>query len=235
MDEVMSPIGNGMVQTDNVAIIDSLMNLPLLYWASQETGNDKYRDIAIRHADTILQQFIRSDGSVIHAFMFDPQTGQPLGVANYCGFSEDSYWARGAAWGIYGFALSYRHTLQAQYRDASIRLAKKFLSQLDGNVVPVWDFRLPPGKTPVRDASAAAIVVCGIQELARNHVADAELLAFKDRLLERICREDYLDTNPDCCGVLTSAYGDKPAYSSWGDYYLMEAVGGELKGDPAFW
>ena len=86
----------------------------------------------------------------------------------------------------------------------------------------------------VPDASASAITVCGIQELAKHQAADAELLAAKDRLLERICRDDYLDGNPACPGILKSAYGDKPAYSSWGDYFLMEAVSRELNGGEAF-
>ena len=189
----------------------------------------------MRHADMAMRQFIRPDDSVIHAYVFDPKTGQPLGAANHCGFSKDSYWARGAAWGIYGFALSYNYTRQERYLQASVRLAKKFLAQLDEEVVPVWDFRLPAIAKPVRDTSAAAVTVCGLQELAKHNAADAELLVAKNRLLERICRDDYLDANPDCPGVLKSAYGDKPAYSSWGDYYLMEAVSRELKGEETFW
>jgi len=235
MDETESLIGKVMVQTDNLAIIDCLMNLPLLYWASNETGESKYREIAMRHADMTLRQFIRLDDSVIHAFVFDPKTGRPQGAANHCGFSKDSYWARGAAWGIYGFALSYGYTRQERYLQASVRLAKKFISQLDNKVVPVWDFRLPADAGSSRDASAAAITVCGIQELARHHAADRELLTAKDRLLERICGDGCLDAKPDCFGVLKSAFGDKPAYSSWGDYYLMETVYRELKQEDVFW
>jgi unsaturated chondroitin disaccharide hydrolase len=235
MDETESPIGNAMVQTANMAIIDCLMNLPLLYWASSEVENDGFRKIATRHADMALRQFIRPDNSVIHAYVFDPKTGQPVGAANHCGFSRDSYWARGAAWGIYGYALSYGYTRDEKYLQASVQLAKKFLTQLDEELVPVWDFRLPALANPVRDASAAAITVCGIQELARHQAADAELLAAKNRLLERICRDDYLDANPDCPGVLKSAYGNKPAYSSWGDYFLMEALTAELFKAETYW
>ena len=219
----------------SMAIIDSLMNLPLLYWAGEETGTGKYRQIAARHADTVLKNFIRPDDSVIHAFHFDPATGKPLGADNHCGFSPDSYWARGAAWGIYGFALSYGHTRDEKYLQASVRLAKKFMTgpQMDG--VPLWDFRLPADRPRIPDASAAAIAVCGLQELARHQAAAAELLAARNRLLERICRDDYLDANPNCPGILKRAYGDQPAYSSWGDYYLMEAVSRELKGGETFW
>ncbi|MEI6076969.1 MAG: glycoside hydrolase family 88 protein [Verrucomicrobiota bacterium] len=235
MDEVESLIGSGKVRTDNMAIIDCLMNLPLLYWASNETSQAKYRDIAIRHADMALRNFVRPDDSVVHAFVFNPETGKTLGGANHCGFSKDSYWSRGAAWGIYGFALSYRYTRQERFLQASVRLAKKFMAELDDELVPVWDFRLPPGTPYARDASASAIVVCGLQELEQLNQADAELLAAKESLLERICRDDFLDKNPACPGILKSAYGDKPAYSSWGDYFLMEALCRELTGGETFW
>ena len=150
------------------------------------------------------------------------------------GCSPDSYWSRGAAWGIYGFALSYSFTRDEKYLQTSVRLAKKFIAQKQIDGVPLWDFFLPGNRPQTPDASAAAITVCGIQELAKHQAADAELIAAKDRLLERICRDDYLDGNPACPGILKSAYGDKPAYSSWGDYYLMEAVSRELNGGGAF-
>jgi unsaturated chondroitin disaccharide hydrolase len=235
VDESISPIGPSGLRTDNMAIIDCLMNLPLLYWATKETGNWKYHDIAMRHANMVLKYFIRPDGSVIHALRFDLNTGQPVEVDNYCGASKDSYWARGAAWGIYGFALSYGYTRDQRHADAAVRLAKQFLQQLDQEWVPMWDFRMSPDKPQVRDASASAITICGIQELAKHHAADFELMAAKARLLERICRDDYLNAKLECFGVLKSAYGDKPAYSSWGDYYLMEAVSCELGPGETFW
>jgi unsaturated chondroitin disaccharide hydrolase len=88
-----------------LAIIDSMMNLPLLFWAADQSGDSRYRDLATQHADTTLRHFVRADGSVFHAYRFDPRTGQALGPANYCGYAVDSHWARGAAWAIYGFAL----------------------------------------------------------------------------------------------------------------------------------
>lgn len=234
MDEVMTPVGNGSVQTDNMTIIDCLMNLPLLHWATHETGDPKYRDIAVRHADMVLKYFIRPDHSLWHAYRFDPQTGAPIGPENFCGRGVDSYWARGAAWAIYGFALSYGYTRDEKYLQASLRLAKQFIAQLDGEAVPVWDFRLPANAEPVRDASAAVVAVCGFQELARHHVADFDILNAKHKLLDRVC-ESYLDFNEACPGVLKSAYGDQPAYSSWGDYFLMEALARELSGFEVYW
>jgi unsaturated chondroitin disaccharide hydrolase len=235
MDKVMSPVGGSLAQTDNMAIIDSLMNLPLLYWATQESGDKKYHDLAVRHAGTVLKYFIRPDDSLWHAYRFNPQTGAPIGPENFCGRGVDSYWARGAAWAIYGFALSHRYTQDQKYLAASVRLAKKFISQLDTEVVPVWDFRLPADAEHVRDTSAAAVAVCGFQELAKHQAADLDILKAKNALLDRVCGEDCLDFNDACPGVLKSAYGDKPAYSSWGDYFLMEALDYELHQNPTWW
>ena len=151
---------------DAMAIIDCMMNLPLLFWASRETGDPRFKDIAIRHADTTLECFIRDDDSVFHAYRFDPVSGAPSCGENYCGHSKDSHWARGTAWAIYGFAMSYRHTGERRFLDASLRVARKFLSLLDEGVVPVWDFRLPEDPAlHIRDSSAAAIAACGFQEL----------------------------------------------------------------------
>jgi len=220
---------------DNMAIIDCLMNLPLLYWAANETGDDKYRDIAVRHADMALKCFVRPDDSVYHAYRYDLKTGRPILADNYCGYATDSYWARGAAWAIYGFALSYGYTHDVKYLDAALRLAKKFIGELDDEVVPVWDFRLPPEEEPIRDASAAVVAVCGFQELAKHQVADSEILRTKHALLDRVCSKEYLDDNPSCPGILKSAYGNKVAYTSWGDYFLMEALSRELEMGETFW
>jgi unsaturated chondroitin disaccharide hydrolase len=228
LDRSEEQIVEGFVRTDNMAIIDCLMNLPLLYWAGMETGDKKFHATAVRHADMALKYFVRPDYSVAHAIRFDLSTGQMCGVDNYCGFGRDSYWARGATWAIYGFALSYRYTGDKKYLDASVKLARKFIEQLDAEVVPVWDFRLPPDADPVRDASAAAVMICGIQELEGLNAADPLLLKVKKSLLARICSADYLDTNPQCPGVLKNGYGSRAAYSSWGDYFLMEAVAREL-------
>jgi unsaturated chondroitin disaccharide hydrolase len=147
MDEIESPIGNGKMRTDDIVIIDCLMNLPLLYWASKETGRAELGDIARRHADMCLQSFVRPDYSVNNIYRFDPQTGQPLGALN------NSYWARGTTWAIYGFALSYQYTRDKKYLEASVRLAKKFIANLDKEAVPWNDFHEPAHPDRVRDAS----------------------------------------------------------------------------------
>jgi unsaturated chondroitin disaccharide hydrolase len=224
----------GTDEQENMAIIDCLMNLPLLYWASEVSGDQKFRDIAVAHADTTLKTFIRPDDSVCHAFRYDLKTGFPLGPDNYCGFGVDTYWARGTTWAIYGFAMSYRYTGDQKYLDASLRILRKFMTQLDGEIVPLWDFRLPPSEAPIRDASAASVAVCAIQELEKLKAADASMTKLKHALLGRLCSAEYLDFNEACPGVQKLGQaGPRNAYTSWGDYYLMEGLSRELgQGDP---
>lgn len=226
---------------DNMAIIDCLMNLPLLYWATKETGDWKYHQIAVRHKETTLKHFIRPDHSVCHAFRFDVSTGEPLGPDNYCGFGRDSYWARGAAWAIYGLALGYGCTRDRKYLDASLRLAGNFIAQLDGDLVPAWDFRLPPsGPKAIRDTSAAAVAVCGFQELFKHCPGDGPIAAAAQSILSRLCRADCLNDDDACPGVLKNGQvggggGVQNAYTSWGDYFLMEALDRALHGGTTWW
>jgi len=229
-------------EQDNMAIIDCLMNLPLLYWASNETGDGKYRDIAVRHADTTLKNFVRADGSVYHAYRFDLKTGQSLKGDTYGGCAVESHWARGSAWAIYGFALSYRYTGDKKYLEASLRVARKFNQELDGDDIPVWDFRLPPGAAALRDSSAAAIAVCGYQELQALGAADVFITKTRESLLQHLCSDAYLDFNEGCPGILKNGQvgvNGQPiaqnAYTSWGDYYLMEALARELFRTKTWW
>lgn len=229
-----------------LAIIDCLMNLPLLFWAAREAGKAEYRDIAIAHANTTLAHFVRADGSVCHAFRFDLASGAPVGPDNYCGYAVDSQWARGTAWAIYGFALAYRHTGDARYLEASTRLAQGFVAQLDAELVPVWDFRLPAGAATLRDSSAAAIAVCGLDELTAQR-PNGELARAAEALLGRLCDDAYLDPNPECPGVLRNAEvgagaGELPGtlkarnvYASWGDYFFLEALSRRRQGATGWW
>ena len=215
-----------------LAIIDCMMNLPLLYWAHRETGEERFRDIAVRHADTTLKCFLREDGSVCHAYRFGPD-GIPTGPDNYCGRAVESHWARGTAWAMYGFALSYRHTGDERYLAASLRVTRRFLELLGDQAVPVWDFRLAEGEPPLPDSSAAAVAVCALQVLGELGAADDAMRARKDAMLDALCSPEWFNDDPACRGLLRNAQvGDgvgraKNVYTSWGDYYLAEALARE--------
>lgn len=160
------------------AIIDCMMNLPLLYFASELTGDPRFANIAATHADTTLREFIRLDGSVFHVVNFDPKTGERVGALEGQGYSTESSWSRGTGWAIYGFALSYLYTGKQEYLEASKRSAEFFMSHLPQDGVPRADL-LAPLDDPacMIDSSAAAIAASGMvllskvskEELWRNH------------------------------------------------------------------
>lgn len=223
-----------------LAIIDSMMNLPLLFWAARETGSRFYSEIATAHANTTQACFVRANDSVCHAFRFDLHTGAAAHPDNYCGLTVDSHWARGTAWAIYGFALAYRYTRDASYLETAARLARRFVALLDEEIVPVWDFALENGSPRLRDSSAAAVAVCGFDELC-SHQPDASLSAASTRLLTRLCASPYLDVSADCPAVLQlGQVGDgvgraKSVCTSWGDYFFMEALARRLHGNTGYW
>lgn len=214
------------------AIIDCMMNLPLLYWASEELGDPRYRHIAGIHADTVLREFLMDDGSVHHIVSFDPVTGKRIEALAGQGYAADSAWSRGAAWALYGFALSYRYTRQARYLAAARKVAGFFLEQLPEDRVPYWDFRLPVAEEEApRDSSAAAVAAAGLLELAEALSESDEGAEFK-REAEAILRslyENYGAWEQDEEGLLLhgtgycmKGYADTPLI--FGDYYFVEAL-----------
>ncbi|WP_139999632.1 glycoside hydrolase family 88 protein [Paenibacillus paridis] len=214
------------------AIIDCLMNLPLLYWASQEIDDPRYRHIASLHADTVLREFVLSDGSVHHIVSFDPETGERIEALAGQGYAKDSAWARGAAWALYGFALCYCYTGKEDYMKAAKRIAKFYIDHLPADKVPYWDFRMPNASNAVpRDSSAAAIAASGLLELAillpGEEGAEYKLVA--EEILHSLY-ENYGAWELDEEGLLLHATGyfDKGIYVDapliYGDYYFVEAL-----------
>ncbi|MEK3884663.1 glycoside hydrolase family 88 protein [Paenibacillus sp. PL2-23] len=220
-------------------IADCMMNLPLLYWAWQETGHLYYRDVANAHADTNIAYIIREDGTVSHAYGFDPITGKPLGERNQCAADVGTYWARGTSWQIYGYALAYRYTGEQRYLEAAQKVADRYLQELGGDGVPVWDFRALEGigSDTERDPTAAVIVACGLLELAEvtgNKGQTYRLAAVE--MVNAVCKEPYSrweDTDETIIRV------PKPngefAGGIWGDYFFMEAVLRLQGGSSVFW
>ena len=213
-------------------IIDCMMNLPLLYWASEETGDDRYRDIAVSHARRTHEHIIRDDGSSFHTYQFDPETGADLGGETHQGYADDSCWARGQAWGIYGFPLSYRYTREDEFVDAARSLSSYYLENLPEDAVPRWDFRAP-AEDDQRDTSAAAIAACGLAELSEQvPLADGDRERYRNAALHTLVSltEEYTRTDEDADAVLDSGVANKPAGNGvdgstiYGDYYYLEGL-----------
>ncbi|TLS51853.1 glycosyl hydrolase [Paenibacillus antri] len=225
------------------AIIDCMMNLPLLHWASEATGDPRFKHIAVAHADTVLEHFIRPDGSAYHIVIFDPLTGEKVGVNGGQGYSAESAWSRGTAWALYGMALSYRHTGDERYLQAAKRAAHFFLANLPEDHVPHWDFRLPAEVPKHRDSSAGACAACGLLLLAKQvDVVESELYRQAGERILRSLYERYgtFDKEDEEGLILhgTSHYPegrniDVPLI--YGDYYFVEGLSQLLGHGELFW
>lgn len=205
-------------ESKGLAIIDCMMNIPLLFWASKVTGHVFYKRIAIEHANTTMKYFLRGDYSVNHAFRFSEETGEPLGEANDCAYANGTHWARGTAWAIYGFAIAYNHTQKTEYLDVAFKLLDKFMAECGGRI-PVWDFRLPAFEEPALDTSAAAITLCGIIEIEK-HKTSGHLQKYKNILRKSL--EEYIDYDENVMGILREQDGTH-CYAPYGDYFLIES------------
>ncbi len=218
-------------QEDYRLIIDCFMNLPLLYWASEATGNTKYYEAAKTHAKTAAKNVVRQDASTYHTYYFDIQSGAPLKGVTRQGYSDDSCWARGQAWGIYGLALSYKHTKDAEHLELAERVADYFLRHLPKDSVPYWDLIFSDGSGEPRDSSAAAIAASGFVELAGCFEGEKKeyYLVQAHRLLRALTDNYTTKDVPESNGILMHATYSKPrgAFDEcniWGDYYYMEAL-----------
>ena len=218
-------------------IIDCLLNLPLLYWASRETGDEKYAGIAKKHTATCMANSFRPDGSTYHTF-YMRKDGRP-GHGRTCqGYKDDSFWARGQAWGVYGSILSYRYTGESKALDTFKRALEFYLARLPEDMVPCWDMLFQPDSGEPRDSSSAAIVACGLLEAARvlppGEGAEYERLA---REMVGSLAADYGVPVPmkGTGLILHGTYSKKSPYNtcfpegvdectSWGDFYYMEAL-----------
>ena len=218
-------------------IIDCLLNLPLLYWASEETGNGTYAEIARMHTATCLTYSFRPDHSTYHTYFMDPATGKGIRGETCQGYRADSSWARGQAWAVYGLALSYRFTNDSKLPLLFDGVLSYFFSRLPSDLVPYWDLIFTEGSEQPRDSSSASIVACGLLEMARLVPEKKEDYQTKARLLMQSLAQSYrVRPNDKANGlVLHGTYSKKSPYNtckeegvdecvSWGDYFYLEAL-----------
>jgi unsaturated chondroitin disaccharide hydrolase len=224
-------------------IVDCLLNLPLLYWATDQTGDAKYADIANRHAHTTLRYLVRPDGSTAHTFFMNPETGEPIGPKTAQGYADDSLWSRGQAWAINGFAIAYQWSGDPDFLSASQQTAVSFLAEINEDFIPYWDFRLPEDAPRVRDTSAAVIAAVGLMRLANLlSGADADRYqAAAHRLLDVQLEAVFDPALTAVQGLLPKAtyHAAKPEYAEqytlFGDYFFLEALAWRMGYDVDFW
>lgn len=216
----------GVTDKITLMIVDDMMNMNLLMWAYRETGHSFYRDVYESHIKVSVQNLIRSDYSVCHAYHFDAVTGEPLCEMNYCGFSVGSHWARGTSWMIYGLSKAYEFTdCKEKYLQPLLGVIGKYLENSDGNVVPEWDFRLPSdADNRCRDTSAAAITASAFKILEKTDLNGYYLKKIKkysEDVLSELTDEKWLYSDENIEAIIN--YGCNEG-CNWGDYFLTELV-----------
>ena len=214
-------------------IIDNMMNLELLFRAAGETGDSSLYNIAVSHAETTLRNHFREDYSSWHVVDYDTLTGEVLHKHTHQGYSDESAWARGQAWGLYGFTMAYRETGEQKFLDLATGIADFILNHenMPGDMVPYWDFNAPGIPDEPRDASAAAIICSALYELS-GHLGEAgvEYMLAADRILTSLSSGKYrAETGANNNFILMHSVGSKPGGSEvdvpliYADYYFIEA------------
>lgn len=223
-------------------IVDSMMNIPLLYWARDEIKDPRFEYVAMDHADTVMKYTVREDGSCNHIIVLDPATGELLETPGGQGYGSGSSWSRGQAWAIYGFALSFLHTGKKEYLDTAKKVAHYFIAQTDQTGgVAVVDFRAP--KEPLYwDSTAGVCAACGMLEIAA-HVPELEKEFFISAALrilkatdERFCNWDMAyDSIVQMGSGSYETEHDRHVPIIYGDYFFIEAVLRLLDKDILIW
>jgi len=207
-------------------IMDNMLNLETLLWAAENGGEPSWRDIAINHADTTMRYNFRPDGTSFHVAVYDSETGEHKYSCTHQGYSDDSMWARGQAWGIYGYTMVYRFTREPRFLDFAQKIADAYLKRLPEDMVPYWDFCDPEIPNAPRDASAAAVVASGLLELSTY--LDGKYRSEAESMLLSLWENYRAPEN--CESFLLHSTGHHPAGSEidysivYADYYFIEAL-----------
>ncbi|AGA76771.1 glycoside hydrolase family 88 protein [Echinicola vietnamensis] len=220
---------------DFLVIIDNMMNLELLFWATAATGDSTYYDIAIKHADTTIANHFREDNSSYHVINYHPETGEVQRKRTAQGYADESAWARGQAWGLYGYTVMYRVTKDQKYLDQAVAIAEFVLNHpnLPEDKIPYWDFDAPNIPNELRDSSAGAIMASALLELSQYVDAEKGKSYYEDAatMLKTLTTDEYIAEKGTNGGfLLKHGVGHIPENSevdvplTYGDYYLVEAM-----------
>ena len=219
--------GRGM---EGYACIDCMMNIPLLYWASEETGDQRFRQIAMHHADKTMENHVRGDGSVYHIIQYDPNTGEFIKNPTTQGFDAScSSWSRGQGWALYGFVISYIHTGKQEYLDTAKKVAHYFISAIaNDGYIPKCDFRAPDEPDYI-DTTAGALAACGLIEIAKAVTQYEKKLYLKAAMnILKELEKEHCNWSLEEQSILqngTEAYGRGVHIPIiYGDFYFVEAI-----------
>ncbi|WP_308757318.1 glycoside hydrolase family 88 protein [uncultured Bacteroides sp.] len=216
-------------------IIDNMMNLELLMWASKNSDNSQFASIARSHADVTMKNHFREDYSCYHVVSYDTISGRPEQKCTYQGYADDSDWSRGQAWALYGYTMMYRETKKQEYLEQAVRIAHFLMGhpQMPEDKIPYWDFDDPDIPNTPRDASAAAIMASALVELSQyvNELFSNRCLLFAKEQLKALTSPAYLaEPGTNCNFVLKHSVSNKPKGTevdkplTYADYYYVEAL-----------
>lgn len=217
-------------------IIDNMMNLELLFEATKLSGDSSFYRVAVSHANTTIKNHFRENNSSYHVVDYDPETGAVRQRNTAQGYSDASSWARGQAWGLYGFTMAYRETKDNRYLQQADKIAAYILSRLPEDKVPYWDYDAPSIPGEPMDASAAAITASALYELS-GITGNRQYRIVARKILETLCRHYLSPPGQNNGFILLHSTGHKPAKSEidvpiiYADYYFLEALmrAGQMK------
>ncbi|MGC9342898.1 MAG: glycoside hydrolase family 88 protein, partial [Bacteroidales bacterium] len=212
-------------------IIDNMMNLELLFWASKN-GRPEYYQIAVDHAMNTTKHFIRDNHSTWQVVVFDTVYGKPVQKLTFQGLSDNSTWARGQSWAIYGYVMTYKETQEKQFLETASKLADYYLENLPADLIPYWDFDVTEENQKIKDTSAAAIAAAALMDLCvlvDNPELKKHYFKVAKKMLKTLSSSEYksLDKND---AFLLHSVGSKPTNGEvnvsliYTDYYYLEAL-----------
>lgn len=217
---------------DFPVIIDNMMNLELLFEVSKMTGDDSFKKIAIQHANTTLKNHFRKDNSCYHVVGYDTITGKVKSKNTHQGYNDESSWARGQSWAVYGFTMAYRYTNDNVYLKQAEATANFFINHknMPEDGIPYWDFNAPTIPNTTRDASAAAIMASALIELYSITKKD-KYLNYSNKVIQSLSSDKYLlNESVNAPFILDHSTGDWSKRAelnepiNYADYYFLEAI-----------
>lgn len=212
-------------------IMDNMINLEMLFWAARNGGSQRLYDIAVKHAETTMTHQFRPDGTCYHVAVYDPKNGNFLRCMTHQGYADNSTWARGQAWAIYGYTMVYRETQDKKFLDFACKVTDVYLNRLPEDYVPYWDFDDPAIPNAPRDASAACVVASALLEL-QKYCPEEKGKEYKDKAVKMLASlsGDSYRSREHRSSFLDHSTGHHPAGSEidasiiYADYYYIEAL-----------
>ncbi|RYF71062.1 MAG: glucuronyl hydrolase [Cytophagaceae bacterium] len=213
-------------------IMDNMINLELLFWAAKNGGSKRLYDIAVSHATTTMKNHFRSDYTSYHVVVYDRETGKKIKGVTHQGYADNSMWARGQSWAIYGYTMTYRETKDPKFLDFAQKVSDVYLQRLPKDQIPYWDFSAPDIPNTPKDASAAAVTASALLELSTLVKDKAKAALYRtnaEQMLEALSSANYQSRQVNDAFLLHST-GHKPNNSevdasiNYADYYYIEAL-----------